>query len=233
MSYNQFAWYYDSLMDAQFYQDYFHYIQQKVVYRDVLELGCGTGTMAEMIAPRARKMIGIDLSEEMIDIAIAKCHLENLEFKVGNMLTYHNDWPADLILCLCDSLNYVLGFENQKKVLENCYNNLQNHGTFIFDIHSQKKINDLFHDYQEEEESDDFYFYWSCRQTKPYQITHYVVIEDLVEDIRVEEKHVQESYPETWYFKALQEIGFKNIEVEDVFGDHLRLVFTARKEIEA
>ena len=35
MSYNQFAWYYDSLMEPQFYLDYFHFINRQTTYHQV------------------------------------------------------------------------------------------------------------------------------------------------------------------------------------------------------
>ena len=43
MSYENFAYYYDSLMDEQFYHDYYKFINEKADFKTVLELGCGTG----------------------------------------------------------------------------------------------------------------------------------------------------------------------------------------------
>ena len=47
MSYEAFAYYYDSLMDQEFYNDYIQFINKHVKkYQTVLELGCGTGEIA-------------------------------------------------------------------------------------------------------------------------------------------------------------------------------------------
>lgn len=229
MSYNQFAWYYDSLMEPQFYVDYFHYIQTKASLEDVLELGCGTGTMAIMIKDIINSYQGVDLSSDMIEIAKKDCHVNHMTFEVADMTKFKTNKTFDTILCLCDSLNYVLEFENQIRVLKNCFECLKPGGTLIFDIHSQHKIQQTFHDYFEEEENEDFYFYWSVKQTDTYQITHYVVIEDLNEDVRMEEKHIQESFPKAWYENALHEMGFIEVTQEDVFKDGERHVFVARK----
>lgn len=224
MSYNHFAWYYDSLMDPQFYEDYFHYIQKQVPYfNHGLDLGCGTGTLTD----KFQNIEGIDLSAEMIEIAKQK--YPRIHFSVGDMLTFYHPASYDCILCLCDSLNYVLGFEAQCQVLKNCYDNLMVGGTLIFDVHSEKKMNETFLDYCEEEEDDEVYFYWSVKKTGDYEITHVVIIEDLAEDLRMEEKHLQQSFPLSWYLKALSEIGFRQIQYEDVFQDEQRLVFTAKK----
>ena len=126
------------------------------------------------------------------------------------MTKFNTDKKFDLVLCICDSLNYILGFENQINVLKNAYQYLEDNGTLIFDIHSQYKINELFKNYIEEDENDDFYFYWKVTKTDNYQITHYVIIEDLNDDIRLEEKHIQESYPIEWYMKALKDIDTVN-----------------------
>ena len=37
-----FAYYYDSLMDEQFYDDYYNFINKHADFKSVLELGCGT-----------------------------------------------------------------------------------------------------------------------------------------------------------------------------------------------
>lgn len=229
MNYNQFAWYYDSLMEPQFYEDYFHFICEKATFNNILDLGCGTGRFDAMIASSHHPITAVDLSNQMI--AVAKETIKNtfIDFKVGDMKTYKDTKKYDLVLCICDSLNYVLGFEEQIKVLKNAYQQLNQNGTFIFDIHSQYKINELFKNYSEEQEDDDFYFYWTVKKTDPYQITHYVVIEDLNEEIRVEEKHIQESYPIEWYINALKEIGFESIEFSETFQENQRVVFIAKK----
>ncbi|MFZ3166958.1 MAG: methyltransferase domain-containing protein [Candidatus Methanoperedens sp.] len=51
----------------------------------VLEVGTGTGDIAFHIAPIARKVVGIDISPEMITVASRKCselNLKNLTFQV-------------------------------------------------------------------------------------------------------------------------------------------------------
>lgn len=229
MNYNQFAWYYDSLMEPKFYEDYFRFICEKANFKNVLDLGCGTGRIDGMIASTKRSVTAVDLSSQMIEVAKKTIKNKNCKFEVADMTTYNTNERFDLVLCICDSLNYVLGFENQVKVLENAYKHLKDNATFIFDIHSDHKMNVLFKNYLEEEENEDFYFYWKVKKTDQYQITHYVIIEDLNEDIRLEEKHIQESYPIDWYVKELNRIGFTSIEHHDTFQENQRIVFVARK----
>ena len=235
MSYNQFAWYYDSLMEPQFYQDYFRFILNQGNFRNALELGCGTGTMANLLSPYISHIDATDLSEEMIQIAREINVKKNISYSLMNMIDLDKDNLYDLVLCLCDSLNYVLGYEHQKMVLSKVFQSLENHGTFIFDVHSMHKINVIFLDYKEEQEDDDFYFYWSCKKTNDYEITHHVVIEDLDTDQRMEEKHIQQSFPLELYLKTLKDIGFSNIQCYSEFKDYDpngdRIIFVCRKEV--
>jgi len=216
-------------MEPQFYEDYFLFIKEKAEFKNILDLGCGTGRIDKYFIEKGCFVHGVDLSEDMIAIAKDLHPQSNATFEVANMLDFQTQNTYDLVLCICDSLNYILGFENQIAVLKKAYDALSKEGTFIFDVHSQYKINELFKNYVEEDESEDFYFYWSVKKTATNQITHFVVIEDLNEDIRVEEKHVQESYPIENYINALKEIGFNHIEYSETFQENQRVVFVAKK----
>ena len=56
MSYEAFAYYYDSLMDQDFYNDYIQFINEHVKdYQTVLELGCGTGKLMSLLGNAFRK----------------------------------------------------------------------------------------------------------------------------------------------------------------------------------
>ena len=76
-SYGRFAGVYDIFMDNVNYGEWTDYIIEALVQdgiKDglVLELGCGTGTVTEMLADAGYDMIGIDNSEEMLAEAMEK-----------------------------------------------------------------------------------------------------------------------------------------------------------------
>lgn len=71
---------------------------------EVLEIGCGTGTTALRLAPGARRMLGTDVSAEMVAIArekLAAQPVPQLEFRVAD---------ADAPLSLSPSFDAVLAF---------------------------------------------------------------------------------------------------------------------------
>lgn len=51
----------------------------------ILDIGCGTGTIATMLAPRVKRVIGIDISEKMLDHALTKTErFNNVSLGLGS-----------------------------------------------------------------------------------------------------------------------------------------------------
>ena len=201
MSYEAFAYYYDSLMDQNFYNDYIQFINEHVKdYQTVLELGCGTGEIAIRLAHLGKQVCASQL---------------------------------DLILCLCDSLNYVIDLKNVKQVFENTYNALKKGGSFIFDIDSMYKMETILKDYDEENDEDDFYFHWHVDRISKGYVKHSVEIIDKVENDRVYEEHYQKTYDVETYIELLEKIGFKNIKLYSDFSKYdtecERVIFVCQK----
>lgn len=54
----------------------------------ILDIGCGTGNFSIKLAKKGCKVIGIDVSDEMLDIARVKALKEGLEIEFHNMNVY-------------------------------------------------------------------------------------------------------------------------------------------------
>lgn len=91
----------------------------------ILDLGCGTGYFAEVFAPRCGKLIGVDISDEMLNVFRGKesfKKLTNVELKVGKA----DDIPIDDDSCdlvvhvnLLHEIKDVEKFHNEiKRVLK-------------------------------------------------------------------------------------------------------------------
>ena len=76
-AYTSFAAVYDTFMDNIPYEEWKLYLESLLKEYGVqeglvLDLGCGTGTMTELFAADGYDMIGVDNSEEMLEIAREK-----------------------------------------------------------------------------------------------------------------------------------------------------------------
>ncbi len=235
MSYENFAYYYDSLMDPQFYDDYESFIYNQCDFNEVLELGCGTGEIAIRLAKNGKSVFASDLSTDMLEVAKQKAMRANVNLMMQrvDMTDFMTSYPVDLILCLCDSLNYVLNEEDIKKTFINVYNSLKEDGTFIFDVDSLYKMNVILNDYHEHDHDDEFAFSWDVENLGDGYVHHHVYIEDKVEKEIVEEDHYQKTYSLETYLKWLDECGFKNVKYFSDFKEYdelcERIIFVCRK----
>jgi len=235
MSYENFAYYYDSLMDPSFYDDYEKFIVEHCDFENVLELGCGTGEIAIRMSKRDKEVYATDLSDDMLEVARLKAMSENVDLmlKKVDMSDFSVNQGLDLILCLCDSINYLLDIDDVLRTFQNVYSSLKNQGTFIFDIDSLYKTDVILKDYLEEEYDDDFSFYWKTDFIESGYIHHYVKIEDKENNENVEENHYQKTYHHDIYMNLLHDAGFQNIEIYSDFKEFNeeceRIIFVCKK----
>ena len=91
----------------QFLDAEINYSLSKISSQDrVLDLGCGYGRIAERIIGNAKEIVGIDISEENIDLAKRLYKSEGLSFLVMNAqeLKFENN-HFDVTLCLQNGIS--------------------------------------------------------------------------------------------------------------------------------
>jgi SAM-dependent methyltransferase len=108
--------------------------------QNVLELGCGTGSILNHLQD-AYEVSGLDISSKMLSIARkkvprAKLYRQDMaDFQIGDRF--------DVIFCIFDSINHVKRFSDWKKVFALVRRHLSPDGCFIFDINTQRKLERL------------------------------------------------------------------------------------------
>ncbi len=235
MSYENFSYYYDSLMDPSFYDDYEKFIFEHAQFNDVFELGCGTGEIAIRLAKANKSVFASDLSTDMLKMAKQKAILANVDLMLQrvDMSDFMTSYPVDLILCLCDSLNYLLDESDIINTFKNIYHSLKDDGTFIFDVDSLYKMNVILNDYHEYNQDDDFVFSWDVELLDEGYVHHSVYIEDRIENEIVKEDHYQKTYSLETYLSWLNDCGFKDVKYYSDFDEYKeeceRIIFVCRK----
>ena len=76
----------------------------------VLDLGCGTGTLTEMMSEKGYDMIGIDYSQEMLSIAMEKRDSAGSAtlYLLQDMRELELYSTVGTVISVCDSVNYLL-----------------------------------------------------------------------------------------------------------------------------
>ena len=73
---------------------------------DVLDLGCGTGLAAAQLRARARRLVGVDLSDSMIEVARRRGSYDALHVAEVTAFLAHDDHDAFHLITACDTLIY-------------------------------------------------------------------------------------------------------------------------------
>ncbi|MCI9531436.1 MAG: class I SAM-dependent methyltransferase [Lachnospiraceae bacterium] len=172
-AYTGFAEVYDLFMDNVPYGEWGRYLvgllrEYQVSQGIVLELGCGTGKMTRLLAAAGYDMIGIDNSQEMLQVAREaseepeKAFLasvveasgvpeeaplapdgEGILYLLQDMQEFELYGTVRAVVSVCDSMNYILEEEGLLRVFSLVNNYLDPGGVFIFDLNTPYKYREL------------------------------------------------------------------------------------------
>ena len=129
--------------------------------RTAVDLACGTGSVATILARRGLQVTGVDMSEEMLTMAQHKtAELENPpRFVCQPLQKLHLPRAVDMAVCTLDSLDYITNPADCAEAIRRVYKALNPGGIFIFDVNTPEKLRSMdgqvFLD-----EDDDVYCVW-------------------------------------------------------------------------
>lgn len=108
----------------------------KFTPKTILDGGCGTGSHAILLAERGYEVTGIDLSEEMINIAKEKASKRgiNINFNVMDLRELHLNKKFDACILMFAVIDYLTNNKDLLRALANIRKVLKNGSLFIFDF---------------------------------------------------------------------------------------------------
>lgn len=166
-AYSDFAQVYDQLMDNIPYDEWFLYLRSLLKEYNInngiiAELGCGTGTITELMSSAGYDMIGIDNSPSMLDIANNKKTKNNSNslYLCQDMREFELYGTVSAVISLCDSVNYITDSDELVEVFKLVNNYLDPKGIFIFDFHPRHYYKEIVADSTIAEDRDDISFIW-------------------------------------------------------------------------
>ena len=104
----------------------------------LLDIACGEGTFAVLMAKKGYKVTGIDQSPEMLAFARKKAQREKLSISFQQMDMRHLKLQTsfDLVTCWYDSLNYLLTLDDLETTFIGIAQHMNSGGYFIFDLNT-------------------------------------------------------------------------------------------------
>ncbi len=231
--YTGFAEVYDELMEDVPYKEWSERIISIMHDYDikdglVLDLGCGSGTMTELLASAGYDMTGVDLSPEMLEQAKLKKESSgnDILYLCQDMRDFELYGTMRAVVCVCDSLNYILEENELKRVFELVNNYLDPGGLFLFDINTVHKYRDVIGDMTIAENRDDCSFIWENfydedKAVNEYDLTLFIRNENGLYE-KQEETHFQRGYEYEKVKQLIEESGLEFVEAFD--GDETEVL---------
>ncbi len=146
-AYKDLAYSYDRLTNdvdyAAVVEFYFDILRREDLRpRTAVDLACGTGSVAKILAEKGLNVTAVDLSEDMLTAAMEKCmDLENVPVFVCQPLQkLHLPRGVDLAVCALDSLDYITDPADCAEAIRRIYKALNPGGIFIFDVNTPEKL---------------------------------------------------------------------------------------------
>ena len=199
--YSSLASIYDFVMRHVDYIHWADHVESLIVRHDLvpssmIDVACGTASLAVELTRRGYRMNGADASDEMLDIGRAK--VLDGGFDIG---LYHRAFldlegldRHDCVLSLYDSVNYLMSIEDIGKMFENVHSIVHRGGLFIFDVCTETNSIRHFRDMRERERGDGFSYVRHSYFDKGVQYNDFKIKFD---DPRreIHELHQQRIYP--------------------------------------
>ena len=228
-AYTSFAAVYDEFMDNIPYEEWAEYLKELLNEYGIkdgllLDLGCGTGTMTEILAKSGYDMIGIDNAEDMLEIAMDKRAESGLDilYLLQDMREFELYGTVRAIVSICDSVNYIIDEEDLVEVFRLVNNYLDPKGMFIFDFNTVYKYREVLGERTIAEDREDCSFIWDNyyyedEQINEYELSLFIREEDSDLYRKYQETHLQKAYDLETMKRLIEESGLEYITAYDAF----------------
>ena len=236
---------------AQFYDDFTSNVdyEKRAAFLDrrlcrfgsrgiVLDAGCGTGTLLNMLGKAGYDMIGVDDSEQMLDVARKK--------NPDALLLMQDLCELDLYgtvqgaICMQDTLNHLENVDQFRTALRRISLFMESGSYFIFDMNTEYKHRVLLGENTYVYESDQAYCVWQNELSEDGNTVYenlevftdagnglYARESETIEEILLDDAAVE---------KVLSETGFETMEkldgdsYEELTAESERIVYVVRKK---
>ena len=224
--YSDFASVYDQMMhdvDRDAWIAYLDGFLKESGARDIMDCACGTGTNAIRLYQKGYRVIGNDVSPEMLNEArnnALRQGARSIQFICEDMRRLRVHRPIDAIVCVCDGVNYLTSLRDAASFFSHAYDCLKPGGLLLFDISSPYKFRRVLGTNTFTEETKEYAYIWRNNfdpKTKLCEMTLIGFVRSGEHYDRFEETHLLRAHSVTELRNALQKAGFTEIRTYNAF----------------
>lgn len=184
----------------------------------LLDVCCGTGTLAELLAESGYQVSGFDLSEQMIAEARRKAIVKNLpiEYHVADATTLNLPQRFEGAYSFFDSLNYITTLEGLRAAIHQVAKHILPGGNFIFDLNTPYAFEQKMFDQEDQRKRALIKYYWKGDYNPETKIIR-VEMDFERNDEVFQEVHIQRAHSVEEVREALRDAGFITCDIYDSY----------------
>jgi len=177
-----------------------------------LDVCCGTGTIAEMLAQLGHRVSGLDISEPMIVRARESAHRRELaiEYEVADARDFEFGKLFDAAFSFFDSLNYITDANGLASAIKCVADHVRPGGSFVFDLNTAYAFEAKLFDQRDLRPRSKIRYNWIGDYDPSSRLIR-VNMDFWVGDEHFREIHVQRAHPEREVVEVLYRTGFSSI----------------------
>lgn len=228
MSFSKIAKVYDQFNELESYERWLDFTLNSVdgKPKKVLDVACGTGWFATMLAPFVDHLVAIDIDEEMLTIARTEDPDSTVDYQVTDMLEMsHLDSNFDLVTCYADSLCFLETQEQVELAIKQMMMRLRPGGTLLFDVWTPYQVSEGFEGFSYFDSNEQAALMWDSEvYPNELKVEHYLTVFSKEEKndlyLRQDTTLVERTYPLSVYRQMLSNLEVKMVEVLVDYGEH-------------
>lgn len=244
--YHAFARYYDALTRnvdyrrrAEFFDELIRRYQKETGL--LLDLACGTGSLALALADRGYDVICADASEEMLSVALKKTYASPHRILYLHQAMDELDLygTVDVVICALDSINHIADEELLLKSFQKISLFMNPNGLFIFDVNTPYKHRQVLADNTFIYDTPEVFCVWQ-NAYHPQRDRVDITLDFFAHDesgryVRETEAFSEWIYPDQTLKELLVKTGFKPMQILEgdkfaqISANAERLVYVAKK----
>jgi SAM-dependent methyltransferase len=138
---------YQNIFDYDKEYDFYDAILKRNNCQKILEVGCGSGMLARRFLQNGYDYLGVDLFNEMLDIARTEVNAN--VFEQGDMRNLSFEQKFDAVLITGRSISYVIENKGIMDTLNGIYRSLKADGVLVFGFFEANGLFDNFNDFEQ------------------------------------------------------------------------------------